>query len=312
MLKIVLGSSDITDPMDATKALSKYTGSDLQISLNERHYSITFIRSSATGSTFDDSIKIELLWSDMSVDAAKELYSFLRYSINKKLRVQIGREEFFGVLNDTTVISTTDVYFTEIFYHNFFLNFSNIQSTITKSPILAKKHTSSIIEAQIPKNIFENIVFRMLEDDVYRGDSPHVTLLFLPDLKDDDVLEGIKGIIRSECAKHTVFQVNITGGSQFSTDKDVDPYFARVNSTELETLREDLITAITTQYPDSLDLESFPNYVPHITVSYAEAATPIPIIKPISFMLKELTLSFKGTQKFSFPFTKTTKLHKIR
>lgn len=300
---LVFGSSDISNPLVAMKALNKYTGSAVSLSLNSTQSSITLIKAEADGSTPDDNLTLSLLWDKMPEEAARSLYTHIRSSTNKKLRVQIGREEFFGVLLDSTVIETNDL-FIERFYQDFSLTFSEIQSTSAKSPILAKKHKSSIIEAPIPENIWKQIISRVDSEDVYKGDPPHITLLFFPDLSKGKDLDAIKAVIESVCAKYSHMQVTITGSSKFKTDKDVDPYFAAVSSSGLQKVREELIEAITVKYPDAIDLESFPTFVPHVTVSYAEGTTPKLVIKPVSFMLTGLNLSFKGDTKYHFPFSK--------
>lgn len=167
--------------------------------------------------------------------------------------------------------------------------------------ITAKKHTSSIVEVPIPDGVWSHIC-QYVPGAKDLEDPPHITLCCMQDLGKGK-LEQVQEALKSFCAQWAPMQVTITGAGKFPSDKDKVPHFAKISSPQLVKFRDAVIECIQDIDPDLIDMESFPNFTPHLTVQYVSKEEKLPVIKPIAFTLRSISLSFKGTDKTFYPLS---------
>ena len=167
--------------------------------------------------------------------------------------------------------------------------------------VTAKKHTSSIIEVPIPDGVWSHIC-QYVPGAKDLEDPPHITLLTMPSLGKDK-LEQVQEALKTLCSQWAPFQVTITGSGKFPSDKDKVPHFAKISAPQLVEFRDCLAECLQDIDPDLIDMESFPNFTPHLTVQYVPKEEKLPVIKPIAFTLRGISLSFKGTAKSIYPLS---------
>jgi 2'-5' RNA ligase len=298
MLRIVATSS-ISNPVEATRALSKYNGMDVDLQFNGKSHPITFLRANATGDKVDDQLTLDYLWRYTDTKDFEQVYNGLRSAINKPVRIQIGREEFNGVLNDTTVTeagSTPE----DALKHKFTVVISGIQADLPRE---AKAHSGSIVELLVPDNIWAHIC-QFVPGAKKLQDPPHITLCYVDVTKSK--VEEIQTALTELCSTWAPFQVNVTGCGMFPSTKAKVPHYARIESPDLVKFREQVVSRIQSIDPDYVDLEEFPTFVPHLTVQYAAKDEKLPEIKPVSWVARSCSFSFKGTDKTVYPFSFVT------
>lgn len=170
---------------------------------------------------------------------------------------------------------------------------------ITK--VEAKKHSSSIIEVLVPDEIWAHLKQHVPNANKLE-DPPHITLCYLPDL-DKEGKAKVEDLLKEFCKNRAPVQIDITGSGCFPSDTAKFVHYAKVSSPDLVSLRDDLVACIQEIDPNLVDLEEFPNFIPHITVQYSKDDEFLPIIKPISWVSKRIFLSFKGTEKVGYPLS---------
>lgn len=295
MLKIVAADTAIENPMDAVSKLNKYNGMDVSLGIQGELYPITLIRTEATGKSNRDELRLEFLWGQSIEDSHfASLYKELRSSINNVLRLKVGKEEFFGVLADTTK-AEPGISLEDLKNHKYYLVFNNVHSYTNKE---AGAHKTSIVEVLVPDSIWAQI-----QKDVPGAkdldDPPHITLCYIPEISKKEA-DSIKEVLASICENTAPFQVNVEKVSCFKNGKDKIPHIGVIKSLDLVKFRDKVSEAIAEIDPDFID-NSFPDFKPHLTLQYADADEPLPKIKPISWVVREISFSFKGNDKTVYP-----------
>lgn len=310
MFRLVTADQAITSPVAAVNALGKYNGMDVEIALNGSSHPITFLRASATGEKTNDELSLEFIWRYENPEDFQAIYNALRSQMNRVLRIKIGREEFLGLLADTTKVAAGAAA-EDAMKHKFVIVVSNVRpSKIVHAAheVTGKAHKSSTVEVLVPPNVWAQVAQNVPHAKDLE-DPPHITLVYL-NLKQEK-LEEVQSALQNLCAAWAGFQVNVTGVGSFPSDKEKVTHFARIESLDLVKFRECVVDCMQAIDPDMVDIETFPAFVPHLTVQFVAKDEPLPVIKPISWLVKDISLSFKGTKKFAYPLSFTRDQHGV-
>ena len=310
MFRLVTADQAIANPVSAVSTLGKYNGMDVEIALNGSTHPITFLRSNATGERASDELSLEFIWRYDDPDDFLKVYNGLRSNMNKVLRVRVGRDEFLGLLVDTTKIAP-GAQAADALKHKFVLVLSNVRSTRVaqaEHEVTSKAHESSIVEVLVPPNVWAQ-VSQSVPYAKDLEDPPHITLVYLK-LKPAHVEEA-KAALQELCSSWACFQVNVTGAGSFPSDKAKVPHFARIESLDLVKFRECVVDCMQAIDPDMVDIATFPEFTPHLTLQFVDKDEPLPVVKPISWLVKDIDLSVKGTEKFGFPLSFTRDQHGV-
>lgn len=250
-------SANSVDAVSIMRALNRYNGSDIEISINSKPFSVTFMRSSATGNTEQDELQVEYVWKVPNTKVLSQTYDMLRKSINNDSLVRIGTVEFRAQIMDTTTFPTgTDL--DEMLSSKFAISFSKIHSATQIKESAAKKR-SGYIFLQVPDNI--NSLFPLASDK-----PRHITISYLEDI-DKDTEEKVKATITTVATRFSGFVVKTSGMEIFGPDNKGYAYVTRVECPTLVRFKEELDTLLYEIDP-ALVSTKYPDYRPHITLMH--------------------------------------------
>lgn len=265
---------------DLCSDLVKYRGANTSISINSKNADITFLNCGSSGDSIDDQVVISFIWRSVTED----YYDFLRSSINEKVRIKIGREEFMAKIVDTsTIIPGTE--FDDFISDEFELVISELESMQITS---TKKYSSSIFCFSITDADLSKVSPMDVE-------YPHITLVYLPgDLVSDADLENIINDIQEFCKTQRHIEIETTGRTlKFGPDEDLNyAYVAEIKPTnDLTNFRDSIKSICAHHVPGLFDNEKFPHFKPHLTLAYSDRQDLKLRSKQAKWVQKDLSLN---------------------
>jgi len=183
--------------LDVRKILNKYNGSDVELKINQKSESVTFLRSLVTGSTANDELTIEFIYN---INVGKELeqaYKYTRSLITKDVEVRIGTTIFYASLVDTYRVPN-GVSFDDLLETKFSLTFNNVRNEKVIKKAEVKKEVSkgsAWLQITVPTNIW-GMMKKRVKSPI---SDPHITVIHLNKALNEEELKNIKGCIQSIC-----------------------------------------------------------------------------------------------------------------
>ena len=89
---ITFTAAEKVDAVSTMRALNRYNGSDVELRVEEKPFSITFLRSAATGTAAQDELQIEFVWKVQNTQTLKSIYNHLRSAINKDVKFRFNKD----------------------------------------------------------------------------------------------------------------------------------------------------------------------------------------------------------------------------
>lgn len=147
----------------------------------------------------------------------------------------------------------------------------------------------SFLQIKVSNDISRLFKSIKVPGDKTPGDEYHITLIcFEDDFSMEDATEALLPIFKS-INNFEPFKVKTNTITNFPAGKDNYPIIAKIESTELHDLQKELRKAL-----DKADVEyknNYPEYKPHVTLSYSEEDIKDYKIDPIEFMVHEIVFS---------------------
>lgn len=287
------------DAVSMMKSLNRYNGSDTELRIKEKPISVTFLRSSATGTAEQDELELEFVWRVQNTKILKNAYNFLRSAINKDVRVSIGTVEFRARIADTTKFEPhTDL--EEMLNSKFAISFNSVHDSMELKT--STKKDTLYISIPVPDNIMN--ILRDYPDttdepETSTGLPPHITVSILRDV-DDDKLAEIISIIHDTVSNFFGLDIKVQGSCRFEINDDEYPYVALVDCLDLSKFKTDLDERLEELDPTLVDTK-FPEYIPHIALFYKDTAEQAPVIKPVAWRANEILIEHNGNKEM-IPF----------
>lgn len=277
-------SQNKVDAVSIMKALNRYNGSDTEMRIEGKPFSITFLRSSATGTEVQDELQVEFVWGVPNKDVLKSAYNTLRSAINSDVRVNIGTVEFRAKVSDTTKFPpNTDL--EEMLNAKFAISFNNVHGSLE---VKAASKNTGFVFLKVPTNIAAKLAPES-KDDL------HLTITHLEGLNKDKI-EKISKILEVVASNFSGFTVKINGSRMLGSS-----FVATVDCPMLSKFKDMLDENLAEIDPDMVSMK-YPEYIPHVTVCDDCEDAPS-IIKPIAWNAMGVCFDVGGELVLEQPFT---------
>lgn len=286
-------AAEKVDAVSVMRALNRYNGSDTELRIEDKPISITFLRSSATGTAEQDELELEFVWRVQNKEALNKVYNFLRSAINRDVRVSIGTVEFRARISDTTKFEPhTDL--DEMLNSKFAISFNNVHDSMELKT--STKKNTLYISIPVPDSIMSILRDHPDTTDTPENSTnlpPHVTVSIFQDV-DEDKLSNIIPIIYDAASKFVGLDIKVQGSRRFEKGDKEYPYVALVDCPNLSKFKTDLDERLEELDPYLADTK-FPEYIPHIALYYKDNAEQAPTIKPVAWHANEILVEHNGS-----------------
>jgi 2'-5' RNA ligase len=145
----------------------------------------------------------------------------------------------------------------------------------------------------VPGNIAERIHSFKVSGEKEAKDNSHITLVYMGEVEEDTIAQALL-VLLDFCPKYQPIPITSSVFTQFPAGDDGVPLICKVESPELVSFQKDLTAALDAAgVPFS---KKFPDYKPHITVSYAEEPIQrdLDIDPPIEFLADRMFFRLGG------------------
>lgn len=155
--------------------------------------------------------------------------------------------------------------------------------------------------------VHPDIWHQLIKSVPYPNDTPHATICYMPDAQEDQ-WEQIKAAVKSVTDKWNPIEIRVQKASSFPPREEgaLVPHIALLDSPQLKRFRNVLLKELQ-KVQKNLVATNF-DYVPHVTLQYAEQDAPLPEIdSTIEWEASEALLHFGDKHKTRFPFMRAHK-----